>query len=149
CARDTRLDRTVALKILPGEVAADADRMRRFVREAKAASALNHPHVATIYEIGEAEGVNFIAMEDVEGQTLAARISGHPLQVNEIVEIGCQIADALDEAHSKGITHRDIKPANVMLTLRGQVKVLDFGLAKMTRAIQPISSDISTQTKTE
>src|SRR5262245_27298964 len=89
CARDTRLDRTVALKILPGEVAADADRMRRFVREAKAASALNHPHVATIYEIGEAEGVNFIAMEYVEGQTLAARISGHPLQVNEIVEIGC------------------------------------------------------------
>src|SRR5215470_2326409 len=148
-ARDNRLDRTVALKILPGEVAADAERMRRFVREAKAASALNHPHVATIYEIGEADGVNFIAMEYVEGQTLAARINGHQLKVSEIVEIGTQIADALDEAHSKGITHRDLKPANVMLTPRGQVKVLDFGLAKMTRAVQPISSDISTQAKTE
>src|SRR5262245_26880440 len=148
-ARDARLERTVALKILPAEVAADAERMRRFVREAKAASALNHPHVATIYEIGEANGVNFIAMEYVEGQTLAAKISGHPLKVNEIVEIVSQIADALDEAHSKGITHRDIKPANVMITPRGQVKVLDFGLAKMTRAVQPISSDISTQAKTE
>src|SRR5262245_16144607 len=149
CARDNRLDRTVALKILPAEVAADAERMRRFVREAKAASALNHPHVATIYEIGEAEGVNFIAMEYVEGQTLAARISGRPLKVSEIVDIGSQIADALDEAHGKGITHRDIKPANVMITPRGQVKVLDFGLAKMTRALQPISNDISTQAKTE
>src|SRR5262245_35121771 len=148
-ARDARLERTVALKILPAEVAADAERMRRFVREAKAASALNHPHVATIYEIGEAHGVNFIAMEYVEGQTLAARINGHPLKVNEIVEIGSQIADALDEAHGKGITHRDIKPANVMITPRVQVKVLDFGLAKMTRALQPISSDISTQAKTE
>src|SRR5262245_16084580 len=148
-ARDARLERTVALKILPAEVAADAERIRRFVREAKAASALNHPHVATIYEIGMTDGVNFIAMEYVEGQTLAARINSHPLKVNEIVEIGSQIADALDEAHSKGITHRDIKPANVMITPRGQVKVLDFGLAKMTRAIQPISSDISTQAKTE
>src|SRR5215510_4116832 len=146
-ARDARLERTVALKILPAEVAVDAERMRRFVREAKAASALNHPHVATIYEIGEANGVNFIAMEYVEGQTLAARINSHPLKVNEIVGIGSQIADALDEAHSKGITHRDIKPANVMITPRGQVKVLDFGLAKMTRAVQPISSDISTQAK--
>src|SRR5262245_7279703 len=150
CARDNRLDRTVALKILPGEVAADAERMRRFVREAKAASALNHPHVATIYEIGEVEGVSFIAMEYVEGQTLAARINGHPLEVNEIVEIGSQIADALDEAHSKGITHRDIKPANVMITARGRVKVLDFGLAKITRpATRPLTSDISTMTKTE
>jgi len=149
CARDTRLDRTVALKILPAEVAADAERMRRFVREAKAASALNHPHVATIYDIGEAEGLSFIAMEYVEGQTLAAKINGHPLEVSEIVEIGSQIADALDEAHGKGITHRDIKPANVMLNERGQVKVLDFGLAKITRpATLPIASDISTMTKT-
>src|SRR5262245_47865410 len=148
-ARDTRLDRTVALKILPLGVAADAERMRRFVREAKAASALNHPNVATIYEIGQADGVNFIAMEYVEGQTLAARIDGHPLKISEIIEIGSQIADALDEAHGKGITHRDIKPANVMITPRGQVKVLDFGLAKITRALPPISSDISTQAKTE
>src|SRR5262245_13191707 len=148
-ARDARLERTVALKILPAEVAADAERMRRFVREAKAASALNHPHVATIYEIGEANGVNFIAMEYVEGQTLAARISGHPLKVSEIVEIGSQIADALDEAHGKGITHRDIKPANVMITPRRQVKVLDFGLAKIARPTEKsVASDISTMAKT-
>jgi len=149
CARDTRLDRTVALKVLPAEVAADAERMRRFVREAKAASALNHPHVATIYEIGEAAGVNFIAMEYVEGQTLAAKINGHPLATSEIVEIGSQIADALEEAHCKGVTHRDIKPPNVMLNERGQVKVLDFGLAKITRpAMRPIAGDITTMTKT-
>ncbi|HZS04308.1 MAG TPA: protein kinase [Blastocatellia bacterium] len=148
-ARDAKLDRTVALKLLPGEVAADAERMRRFVREARAASALNHPHVATIYEIGEAGGVSFIAMEYVEGQTLATKINGQPLTTSEIVEIGSQIADALDEAHGKGITHRDIKPANVMLNERGQVKVLDFGLAKITRlSAQPIVSDISTLAKT-
>src|SRR5262245_2083540 len=107
-ALDQRLGRKVALKLLPAEVAADQDRMKRFVREARAASALNHPHVATIYEIGEADGVNFIAMEYVEGQTLAAKINSHPLETGEIVEIGSQIADALDEAHGKGITHRDI-----------------------------------------
>lgn len=148
-ARDTRLDRAVALKILPAEVTADAERMRRFVREAKAAGALNHPNVATIYEIGEAEGVSFIAMEYVEGHTLAARINGHPLKVGEIVEIGAQIADALDEAHGKRITHRDLKPANVMLNERGQVKVLDFGLAKIERPKdQSFNSDISTLAKT-
>lgn len=148
-ARDIRLDRTVALKILPAEIAADKDRMPRFVREAKAASALNHPNVAHIYEIGEENGLSFIAMEYVEGQTLAAKINGQPLTVNEIVEIASQIADALDEAHGKGITHRDIKPANVMLNERGQVKVLDFGLAKVARpAEQPVGSDISTMAKT-
>ena len=148
-ARDTKLDRAVALKILPEEMSADGERMRRFVREAKAASALNHPNVAHIYEIGEAEGVNFIAMEYVEGQTLAAKINGQPLEVSEIVEIGSQIADALDEAHGKGITHRDIKPANVMLNERGQVKVLDFGLAKIARPASPdLASDISTLPKT-
>jgi len=149
-ARDTRLDRTVALKILPAVFATDEERMRRFICEAKAASALNHPHVATIYEIGEAGGRNFIAMEYVEGQTLAARINGHPLEVGEIVGIGSQIADALDEAHSKGIIHRDIKPANVMINLRGQVKVLDFGLAKIHRsAEQPIAGNGVTLAKTE
>src|SRR5262249_48775707 len=123
--------------------------MRRFMREAKAASAVNHPHMATINEIGETDGWNFIAMEYIEGQSLAVRINGHPLEVSEIVEIGSQIADALDEAHGKGITHRDIKPANVMLNERGQVKVLDFGLAKITRpATRPIASDISTMAKT-
>src|SRR5262245_28693013 len=148
-ARDIKLDRAVALKILPKEMSADGERMRRFSREAKAASALNHPNVAHIYEIGEAEGVNFIAMEYVEGQTLAASINGNPLKVSEVVEIGSQIAAALDEAHRKGITHRDLKPANVMLNERGQVKVLDFGLAKFARpTVKPIDSEISTLVKT-
>ena len=123
--------------------------MRRFVREAKAASALNHPNVAHIYEIGEAGGVSYIAMEYVEGQTLAAKINGQRLEVGEVAEIGSQIADALDEAHRKGITHRDIKPQNIMLTPRGQVKVLDFGLAKITRpAAQAVGSDITTLVNT-
>ncbi len=148
-ARDTKLDRAVALKILPEAMSADGERMRRFSREAKAASALNHPNVAHIYEIGEAEGVNFIAMEYVEGQTLAARINGQPLEINEIIDIGSQIADALDEAHRKRITHRDLKPANVMLNERGQVKVLDFGLAKIAPPTgQAVVSDISTMAKT-
>ena len=149
-ARDSRLDRTIALKILPAQVASDQDRMRRFIREARAASALKHPNVTHIYEIGESEGVHFIAMEYVEGETLAAKISGRPMKPTEIVEIGLQVADALDDAHSKGITHRDIKPANLMLTRRGEVKVLDFGLAKMTRPEgQNVSSDISTIVSTE
>jgi serine/threonine protein kinase len=142
-ARDAKLDRTVALKILPADVATNAERLRRFVREAKAASALNHPHVATIHEIGEAAGVHFIVMEYVEGQSLAAKINGAPLAINDLVNIASQIADALAEAHGKGITHRDIKPANVMLTARGQVKVLDFGLAKITRP-PSIESEAST-----
>jgi len=149
-ARVSRLDRTIALKILPAQVASDQDRMRRFIREARAASALKHPNVTHIYEIGESDGVHFIAMEYVEGKTLAAKISGRPLKPAEIVEIGLQVADALDDAHSKGIIHRDIKPANLMLTRRGEVKVLDFGLAKMTRPEeQNVSSDISTIVSTE
>ncbi len=127
-AQDTKLDRKVALKILPAELAANQDRMRRFVQEAKAAAALNHPNIAHIYEIGEADGVNFIAMEYVEGQTLAAKIKGRPLETAEIVAITTQIADALDEAHSKGITHRDLKPSNIVITQRDQVKVIDFGV---------------------
>ncbi len=129
-ARDPRLDRTVALKILPGEFAADADRMQRFTREAKAASALNHPNVATIYDVGESDGISFIVMEHVEGETLLARISRR-MTPPEVVDIAVQAADALDLAHAKGITHRDIKPANLMLTHRGVVKVLDFGVAKV------------------
>src|SRR5262249_40419348 len=149
-ARDTRLDRTVALKILPAEVAADAERMRRFVQEAKAASALSHPNVAHIYEIGEANGTNFIAMEYVEGQTLEAKLKGRALGSAEIVEIALQVADALDEAHSKGITHRDIKPSNVMITARSQAKVLDFGLAKVAaNRREPLTSDMPTARKTD
>jgi eukaryotic-like serine/threonine-protein kinase len=149
-ASDTRLGRKITLKILPAEVASDRDRIRRFIREAKAASALNHPNVATIHEIGESEGVSFIAMEYVEGQTLAARISGRPLETVEVTDIGLQIADALDEAHSKGITHRDIKPANLMLTLRRHVKILDFGLAKVIPPEgQAVTGEVSTVATTE
>jgi len=132
-ARDPRLDRAVALKILPLDLAFDADRMQRFTREAKAASALNHPNVATIYDIGDSEALHFIVMEYVEGHTLAQKIAQRPLTVTEIVDVAVQVADALDAAHAKGITHRDIKPANLMLTRRGQVKVLDFGIAKTAR----------------
>jgi serine/threonine-protein kinase len=145
-AHDPRLDRQTALKVLPTDVAANHDLMRRFVQEARAASALKHPNVAHIYEIGECNNIHFIAMEYVEGQTLASKIGGKPMKPAEIAEIGAQIADALDEAHTKGITHRDIKPANVMLTRRGQVKILDFGLAKMRRPDQPSES---TETQTE
>ena len=132
-ARDPRLDRAVALKILPPDLAFDADRLHRFTREARAASALNHPNVATIHDVGEHDSVRFIVMEYVEGQTLAEKIAGRPITTTEILDIGSQVADALDAAHAKGITHRDIKPANLMLTPRGQVKVLDFGIAKTAR----------------
>ena len=130
-ATDTRLDRSVALKVLPPAMAQDRTRMERFEREAKAASALNHPNVAHIYEIGEDRGIHFLAMEFIEGSPLEKLIDGKPLAVPEISSIGAQIADALDAAHAKGIVHRDIKPANIMITPRGLVKVLDFGLAKV------------------
>ncbi|HET9321943.1 MAG TPA: serine/threonine-protein kinase, partial [Bryobacteraceae bacterium] len=129
-ATDTRLGRNAALKILPPAMALDPARMERFDREARAASALNHPNVAHIYEIGEEEGIHFLAMEFVEGDTLDRRIGNKPLPVQDIAGIGRQIADALDAAHAKGIVHRDIKPANIMIAPRGHVKVLDFGLAK-------------------
>jgi serine/threonine protein kinase len=130
-ARDSRLERTVALKILPADLAGDPERMMRFAREARAASALNHPNVATIYDVGESDGIHFIVMERIEGETVAGRI-GRPLRPSEVVDIAVQAADALDVAHAKGITHRDIKPANLMLTRRGHVKVLDFGVAKVS-----------------
>jgi two-component system, LytTR family, response regulator len=130
-ADDTRLGRRVALKVLPANVAADPDRMHRFVQEAKLASALTHPNVAYIYEIGEDDGLRFLSMEYVEGEPLSVRLSRGQLEFSELLSIGVQVADALDDAHSKGIVHRDIKPSNLMLTPRGYVKVLDFGLAKL------------------
>src|SRR5438034_1940965 len=133
-AEDAELGRKVALKFLPDYTLVDDERVHRFRQEARVASALSHPNIAHIYEIGESEGASFIALEFVEGQTLAARIAGRLLGVEEIVDIATQVADALDEAHAHGITHRDIKAANIMLTPRGRVKVLDFGLAKMTQA---------------
>jgi serine/threonine protein kinase/Tfp pilus assembly protein PilF len=149
-AKDTRLDRTVALKILPAVFAADDQRMRRFVQEAKAASALDHPNVAQIFEIGEADGIHYIAMQYIEGQTLDSISKTRQLESSEIVDIAIQAADALDAANSKGIIHRDIKAANIMMNTRGQVKVLDFGLAKFeTKNIpQPESSKLDTASGT-
>jgi serine/threonine protein kinase/tetratricopeptide (TPR) repeat protein len=144
-AKDTKLERTVALKILPAEIASDQQRMHRFIQEAKSASALNHPNIITIYEIGQADSVNFIATEFIDGVTMREHLSSRRMKLEEMLDVAVQVASALSAAHAAGIVHRDIKPENIMLRRDGYVKVLDFGLAKLVERQTMVDSDALTK----
>src|SRR5690349_18073246 len=143
-ARDTRLDRTVAIKILPEQLSSDPIRKQRFEREAKTISSLNHPHICTLHDVGSQDGISYLVMECVEGETLAKRLEKGPLPLEQVLKYGMQIADALDKAHRSGVVHRDLKPGNVMLTTAG-AKLLDFGLAK---PVSPLASGMTLTAET-
>jgi serine/threonine protein kinase len=152
-AKDQKLGRDVAIKVLPEEFARDADRLARFEREAKLLASLNHPNIAAIYGLEEAEGTNFLVLELIEGDTLAERIKAGPIPIEEALKLSLQISEALEAAHEKGVIHRDLKPANIKITPEGKIKVLDFGLAKayagdpgnINLSNSPTLSDAATQ----
>src|SRR6478672_1942149 len=144
-ARDTRLERTVAVKVLPHRLSCDPESKQRFEREARAISSLNHPHICALYDIGTQDGIDFLVMEYLEGQTLADRLQRGALPIDQALEIGIEIADALDKAHHQGIVHRDLKPSNIMLTRSG-AKLMDFGLAKPAEAAFIASASAGTPT---
>jgi serine/threonine protein kinase len=149
-AEDTELERLIALKILPEDLANDTERMRRFVQEAKSASALNHPNIITIHEIGKTNNTHFIATEYIEGETLHSRLRSERMNLKSILDIAIQVASALDAAHRAGIVHRDIKPENVMIRPDGVVKILDFGIAKLTeKKIAAIDAEAATAIKAD